>query len=267
MERSVYKTIEASTHTVVPSRHAKRLFPYRYHDRISVLPDGFRLPDPRVQISDPRRRPYRVGFAARDLSSAKGIEHFLQIAGEICKMRDDVEFVLFGGAKTPYGYEANVLNNIHGKNHSSTFVGYLLQRDGVDLSRFVFHGYLCESEFLDRIREVDLFLYPLQFGSFNWGLFSLLSQGRVVIASQECYLPEVLTDGQDGFMVPLRRIEAWVELACALLDDPDRRAAVGRRAVETYRKYRIELVAPRFLELMSRLRFDASPGPTWAGDK
>jgi glycosyltransferase involved in cell wall biosynthesis len=67
--------------------------------------------------------------------------------------------------------------------------------------------------------------------------------GRVVVESMAMQVPviatdiggpaEILTDGDDGVLLPPRRPTRWGEVAFELLSGPDRRATLGRRARAT----------------------------------
>ena len=87
-----------------------------------------------------------------------------------------------------------------------------------------FAGY---EDFASYIEAMDLFLYPLQFGSANWGLFELLFRGRTIIASDRCFIPEVIRNGYNGYLCKYDDIQAWVRLATAIIDAPAAHAHIG----------------------------------------
>ena len=100
-----------SDRVMAPSEYARSMFPPELRDNVSGQPEGFVIPD-----CDPgdftiaEDRPVKIGFCARDLSSAKGIEHFLQVAGKLLEARDNIEFVIIGSTKLLYSYETGFLN-------------------------------------------------------------------------------------------------------------------------------------------------------------
>src|SRR5690606_16504824 len=103
------------------------------------------------------------------------------------------------------------------------------------------------------VREVDLFLYPLQFGSANWGLFELLIRGRTVIASDRCFLPEVIHDGANGYLLPCENVSAWTDLALDILDHPDRHSHIPENARRTAQTYSVDEVAPRYMRIFEEV--------------
>jgi N-acetyl-alpha-D-glucosaminyl L-malate synthase BshA len=93
----------------------------------------------------------------------------------------------------------------------------------------------------------DLLLLPSVYESFGLAALEAMSSGVVPVATRAGGLPEVITDGVDGLLVPEAEIDALGEHAAALLADEERlatmKAAARRTAVERFRR---ELVLPRY---------------------
>jgi glycosyltransferase involved in cell wall biosynthesis len=246
-----------SDRTLVPSEYARSMFPTELRPRISVLMEGFPMhsegwsrngvlpKEPGVQY---------VGFAARDLSSAKGFQQFVRIANRVAEQRPHVRFVVLGSDKTPYSYEDLFLDAKFGKEHGRTFRDWVLEHEQADRSRFLLSGLVDYDTFSRYVNDIDLFLYPLQFGSANWGLFELLGRGKPVIASNRCYVPEVITDGVNGLLCDYDDLDCWVRLTLELLDEPDRRHTLAAAARESMQRFSIDRVASEFLTLCRELR-------------
>ena len=84
----------------------------------------------------------------------------------------------------------------------------------------------------------DLFLLPSESESFGLAALEALSCEVPVIATSAGGLPEVVADGECGFLFPVGDVEGMAKAASLLLADPDRRRAMGaagrRRAVESF---------------------------------
>ena len=238
---------------IVPSAYAKTMFPDCLHDRIVPQMEGF----------DIVRKPSRyakadeflhIGYTARDLSSAKGFEQFILIAKEILKRRQDVKFHFCGSPKVLYSYEEAFLQSqFKAEDRPPDFMTYLLRREGITLggdSPFQHVSFAAYDDFASFIEAMDLFLYPLQYGSANWGLFELVFRGRTVIGSQRCFVPEVITHGRNGLLCPYEDVGQWAQLACDLLDDPARRAQLGAQAeADANERFHIQKVAPQYVDI------------------
>jgi N-acetyl-alpha-D-glucosaminyl L-malate synthase BshA len=100
----------------------------------------------------------------------------------------------------------------------------------------------------------DLFLLPSESESFGLAALEALSCEVPVIATRVGGLPEVVIDGECGFLFPVGEVEAMAQAASRLLADPQRRRAMGeagrRRAVETFGQ---DAVVSRYRALYERV--------------
>jgi N-acetyl-alpha-D-glucosaminyl L-malate synthase BshA len=100
----------------------------------------------------------------------------------------------------------------------------------------------------------DLFLLPSESESFGLAALEALSCEVPVIATRSGGLPEVVVDGECGFLLPVGDVEGMAKAAGQLLADPDRRRAMGaagrRRAVEVFGQ---EAIVGRYREIYERV--------------
>jgi glycosyltransferase involved in cell wall biosynthesis len=253
-EMASYHQVLKSDLVVVPSLYAKSMFPTCLHDRIVAQMEGFQIAR---QTSKFKKEPgfIYVGFTARDLSSAKGFEQFILIAKEVLKRRQNVKFVFCGSPKVLYSYEDAFLQSQfpEKENRPASFMQYVLQREGIDLgpdSAFQHVSFSAYNEFADFIEAMDLFVYPLQYGSANWGIFELLFRGRIVIGSNRCFVPEVITSGFNGLLCQYDDIEMWVHRVLQIVDAPEQFAYLGKNAeLDANKRFHISKVATTYLDI------------------
>ena len=82
----------------------------------------------------------------------------------------------------------------------------------------------------DLFAHADLFLLPSEQESFGLAALESLASGVPVVASEVGGVPEVVTHGETGWLVPPRDPAAMAAAVIALLADPVRRGAMGRAA-------------------------------------
>jgi glycosyltransferase involved in cell wall biosynthesis len=121
-----------------------------------------------------------------------------------------------------------------------------------------------ESELAD-LAEIDIGLMPLPDTPFTRGkcaykLIQYMALGRPGVASPVGVNREVVTPGVDGYL-PETAAE-WEETLVGLIDDPDRRARVGRAARQRAESaYSLGAVLPRYLAILGRLGGAREPRP------
>ena len=82
----------------------------------------------------------------------------------------------------------------------------------------------------DLFAHADLFLLPSAQESFGLAALESLASGVPVVASDVGGVPEVVSHGETGWLVPPGDPAAMAAAALSLLADPPRRAAMGRAA-------------------------------------
>jgi len=88
----------------------------------------------------------------------------------------------------------------------------------------------------DLIATSDLLLLPSENESFGLVALEAMACEVPVIASRVGGIPEVLTDGEDGFLVPPGDTAAMAQHAVEILSDDSRRIEMGKRGRQNARK-------------------------------
>jgi alpha-maltose-1-phosphate synthase len=103
---------------------------------------------------------------------------------------------------------------------------------------------------LEEMRLHDVLVFPSLFEGFGLVVTEALSQGLPVITTSHTCGPDVLTEGEDGFIVPIRDPQAIAEKLELLHRDRERLAAMHQAALkraemltwESYRRGVVEVV-------------------------
>jgi starch synthase len=101
---------------------------------------------------------------------------------------------------------------------------------------------------LAEMRAHDVFVFPSLFEGFGLVITEAMSQGLPVITTAHTCGPDVLTEGEDGFIVPIRDPQAIAEKLELLHRDRERLAAMSQAAQKkavslTWESYREGLIA------------------------
>jgi glycosyltransferase involved in cell wall biosynthesis len=98
--------------------------------------------------------------------------------------------------------------------------------------RIVFTGYVPERDKVDYYRRADVLLFPSALEGFGFTVAEAMACGLPVVASNRGSLPELVVDGEGGFLVDPDRPADFVAGTLRLLRDATLRATLGAANVE-----------------------------------
>ena len=215
------RVIEASEHVVVGSEFARRQLAAELGariDHVSVVPYGVDpafAPRPRrpdlVERHGLRDRPVVLFFGG--LKPRKNLFLLIDAWRAVAARQPSARLVVAGGGP--------LLDDL--RRHAA--------RVGVG-ERVVFTGYVPEADKADHFNLADVFFFPSAMEGFGLTVAEAMSSGVPVVASDRGSIPELVADGEAGFVADPRRPEAFVEPLLRLLADAGLRDKLGRAARE-----------------------------------
>ena len=99
------------------------------------------------------------------------------------------------------------------------------------------------------LRGSDLFLLPSQNESFGLSALEAMACGVPVIATRACGLPEVVVEGETGYLAPVGAVDVMIERAVALLEDGAVHERLRHAAVARALEFSADRIVPRYEEL------------------
>jgi glycosyltransferase involved in cell wall biosynthesis len=216
-------------------------------DKIDVIPHGI----PSVPFAGSKNR---LGVEGRPLiltfgllSPDKGIEHVIDALPTILASYPDVVYIVLG-ATHPHIIE----------HHGETYRLMLedrAKRLGVD-GNVIFHNrFVSQSELSEFLAAADIYITPyLNPEQITSGTLAYaLGAGKAVISTPYAYARELLADDR-GILVPWKDASAIAAEITGLLDDPERRMAMRRRAAAHGKAMLWPAVARAYLDTFARAR-------------
>jgi glycosyltransferase involved in cell wall biosynthesis len=189
-------------------------------ERIRVVPLGV---DTDVFSPSQERVPGRIVAVASADKPLKGVAHLLDALAKIRVEHPDVELQL--------------VSKVERGGVTDRRLDALGLRDCVTV-----HSDLDAADIAELLRSAEVMCVPSLYEGFSLPTVEALASGTPVVASRAGAIPEVVGDGEDGepcaVLVEPGDAEELAAAVSALLDDPERRAALGAagraRAVERY---------------------------------
>ncbi len=181
----------------------------KFQAEVEAIPYG--APFPASQISPARAegKPLRALFVG-GLSQRKGISYLFDA---IASLKGMMDLTVIG--RRPVGCEAL---DKHLDHH--TWIASLPHQ-----------------RILEIMSHHDVLVFPSLFEGFGLVILEALSQGIPVITTAHTAGPDLLTDGEDGFIVPIRSSEAIAEKLELLYRDCDLLEEMKKNALIKSREY------------------------------
>jgi glycosyltransferase involved in cell wall biosynthesis len=203
--------------------------------QLTMIPNGIRIPQPPPPVERPAGLPPKarvVGLVGR-LGWKKAYPDLLQAAVRVRATHPDVEFVIVGDGPLRGEIAAEAARlGLGGHVH---LLGEL-------------------SPVAPLLRGFDVFVISSIIEGMPNALLEALALERPVVATRVGGIPEIVTHGESGLLVPPAEPAALADAIVRLLDDPRLAAscgAAGRRTVEA--RYSLDAMAARFTALYEEL--------------
>jgi glycosyltransferase involved in cell wall biosynthesis len=151
-----------------------------------------------------------VGIVGR-LQRHKGHLEFLEVAKRLVPRHPGVKFVIVGEATRGEDEEANEVVDV-------------LEAAGLG-DRLILTGY--RDDVPDLLGAMDVFLFPTHAEAFGLVIVEAMAMGVPVVSSNCDGVPDIVVEGETGFLVEPTHVPALTEAVEDLLTDPSKRAAFG----------------------------------------
>jgi glycosyltransferase involved in cell wall biosynthesis len=213
-------------------------------NRIATVYEGIDLhrvqAEPAVNIHGefwlPTHAPVVGAVAA--LTPEKGHKYFIDAAALVVREVSDARFVILGEGELRPALERQI-KELHLDKH------------------VVLPGF--RADVLSFIKSFDIFVMSSLFEGLGTSLLDAMSLSRPTVASDTGGIPEVVSHGQTGLLVPPRDARELAAAIVTLLKDPARRERMGRAGLERVtRLFSADEMIERTLRVYQNLKSNIS---------
>jgi glycosyltransferase involved in cell wall biosynthesis len=206
-EQKVLDELALADYIFVPSEHARRTYLAEGFapERLITLPYGVDLeyfaPSPAIATE------FRVLYAGT-LTIRKGVQYLLEAFKQAKLPQSELLLV---GALDP------------------AFRPVLARYEGL----FTYRPSVPKTKLSEIYNSASVFVLPSLADSFSLATVEAMACGLPVIISANTGAADLLTDGEDGFVIPIRDVPRLTQTLSYLYENRDAREAIGRRARQT----------------------------------
>lgn len=248
---------------ITPTFWQHSLHPKEYQSKISVIHDGINTeaakPDDSdfsIKISDTltlHKGQEIVTYIARNFEPYRGFPTFMKAAEIILKKRPNCHIIAIGADEVSYGRRPP---------KGTTYRQTLMKEVSLDESRIHWVGTLPYDHLIRALQISKAHIYLTYPFVLSWSLMESMATGCAVVASDTAPVKEVITHGENGFLVDFFSPEAVANQVFEVLDHPTNMAHVRKAARQSMLdKYDLRKLIPLHKQLIIDVAQGRVPPP------
>lgn len=226
--------LAACTAGVSPTRWQRSQLPGVFQPKVHVLHDGIDTAYFSPGADESRLLPRHgldlaamkeiVTYVATGMEPLRGFPEFMAAVALLQKRRPGLHAVIVGEDRVEYGAP---------RADGLTFKEAALKAHDFDLSRLHFTGYLGTEEYRRVLTASSVHVYLTYPFILSWSVLEAMATGLTVVGSDTGPVREIIKDNVNGFLVDFFSPQAIANRVEEVLDDADKRRAMGQAARET----------------------------------
>ncbi|MEL6130624.1 MAG: glycosyltransferase family 4 protein [Cyanobacteria bacterium J06554_1] len=184
-----------------------------------------------------------VTYVARGMEPYRGFPQFMAAVEKLQKMRPHCHVVIVGEDRVAYGKELK---------DGRTYREKALDELDLDLSRVHFTGRVSYNQLQQVYRASSVHVYLTYPFVLSWSMLEAMASGCVVLGSKTAPVEEVITDGENGFLVDFWDVDAIATQLNTLLDNSAQLAPIRQQARQTVvERYDLSQLLPQQIALLT----------------
>jgi glycosyltransferase involved in cell wall biosynthesis len=209
-------------------KQIRQKYPNKKMGKLAAIPNPFsKMPETQIDISQKKKELLFVGRLEEHHKRMSLILEFWKI---ICNKYSGWKLIFIG----------------NGEDSEETI------KLAENLPRVQFEGFKEPEKYYE---ESSIFLMTSAFEGLPMTLIEAQSFGCVLVAMNSfASLPDIIQDGENGFIVPNNDINAFAEKVCLLMDNQDLRENMAKNGMKSVKKFSIENVVNEWEKLFEEVK-------------
>ena len=191
------------------------LFEQNIKSKINVVPYGITCPTTKIINKRNKNDKLKIIFVGRPTLS-KGIQYLIQILNQL-----------------DFPWELQIAGSIPDTPHQISSKLDLFFRD----PRCKFLGQIQNKSLIQKMKESHIFLFPSLFEGFGQVILEALSCGLPVITTNNTAGLDIIDNGKDGFLTPIRDIKNTIEIINNFYLNEELRMTIAENGFEKAKEF------------------------------
>ena len=242
--------LAAMDHGQCPTAFQHGQLPPIFRDNVSVLHDGvdtkfFKPNDKvRVKVGDHTfsAKDEVITYVARGMEEYRGFPQFIETVYKLQQQRPNLHVVILGNDRVAYGNK---------REDGKTFKEAMLEKYELDMDRVHFMGLQPLEIFKGLMQITKAHVYLTVPFVLSWSMLEAMGAGALIVGSDTEPVRELVTDGDNGVLVPFFDTDAITKKVCHILDNPAEYEPLRKKARQTIvDKYAVKDLVPNYWNLI-----------------
>ncbi|UTW56260.1 glycosyltransferase [Kordiimonas sp. SCSIO 12610] len=233
-------------------QHSK--LPKIFQKNVSVLHDGvdteFFVPDDTAKLTINENVTLSaddevITYVARGMEEYRGFPQFMEVVSELQKKRPRLHVVILGNDRVAYGAQ---------RKDGKSFKEWALETFEFDHSRLHFMGLQPLGVFKRLMQISSAHVYLTAPFVLSWSMLEAMSAGALIVGSDTEPVKELISDGENGILVPFFDTAKIISQLDQILNEPQNYKIMRQKARETIlERYSIRDLLPKYQQLIENV--------------
>ena len=247
----ILQDLAAMDHGQCPTNFQHSQLPEIFRSKVTVLHDGvdteYFHPNPKVKVKVGdhifTEEDEVITYVARGMEEYRGFPEFMRMVNILQKRKPNLHVVILGKDRVAYGS-----NRPDGKTWKEAMLEELID---LDHSRIHFMGLQPLSVLRGLFQITRAHVYLTVPFVLSWSMLEAMGTGTLVVGSDTDPVKELITDRENGVLVPFHDIEKQADTICHIIDNKADYEPMKQKARETIlNNYAVKDLLPKYWQLI-----------------
>jgi len=242
--------LAAMDHGQCPTAFQHSKLPNIFKEHVSILHDGvdtkFFKPNAKARVKVGKHifsnDDEVITYVARGMEEYRGFPQFMETVYKLQQQKPNLQVVILGNDRIAYGSS---------RGDGKSFKEAMLEKYDFDMNRLHFMGLQPLEMFRGLMQISKAHIYLTVPFVLSWSMLEAMSAGALIVGSDTEPVRELVTDGDNGVLVPFFDTDAITDKVCHILENQAEYETLRKNARQTILdRYSTKDLVPNYWNLI-----------------